>query len=449
MSLIPADNVFALGAILFGVAWLAFLIDTKPIGKKTSGVIWALGVSMLLSNTGIIPFSSPAYDFVGGSLVPLAIPLLLLKGDLRRIFRESGGVMISFCIASMATVAGAVIGFYLMDLGEIGPKVAGVYTGGWIGGAVNFLAVSQAVEMTPEEFSVSLSGSAMVSNLALFLLVAIPSIRLISRWFPPIEQGNLAEHATDGEGHQEFALFKLTHVTGAIALSFAICAAARWIGEWLSMPQYTILFITVLTIVVANLMPKTMDRMEGDFDLGMLFMYIFFGAVGAGTDANFFASSALILFFYGMFIILTHLVIVLLTAKMLKVDLDEAILNDAVDECQQAGGKVKGYLANVADEKQVIALFASIEIDLGPIAGLVNNAGILRDGLLVKARDEKVVDRMSLAQWQSVIDVNLTGVFLCGREAATRMIDSGTRGAIINISSIGNSTSNFQIIVVI
>ena len=96
MSLIPADNVFALGAILFCVAWLAFLIDTKPIGKKTSGVIWALGVSMLLSNTGIIPFSSPTYDFVGGSLVPLAIPLLLLKGDLRRIFRESGGVMIFF-----------------------------------------------------------------------------------------------------------------------------------------------------------------------------------------------------------------------------------------------------------------------------------------------------------------------------------------------------------------
>ena len=83
MALIPADNTFALGAVLFGIAWLAFWIDTHPIGKKTSGVIWALGISMLLSNTGLIPLSSPAYDFVGGSLVPLAIPLLLLKGDLR------------------------------------------------------------------------------------------------------------------------------------------------------------------------------------------------------------------------------------------------------------------------------------------------------------------------------------------------------------------------------
>ncbi len=66
MSLLPEDNVFALGAILFGLAWLGFWIDTHPIGRKTSGVIWVLGVAMLLSNTNLIPLASPAYDFVGG-----------------------------------------------------------------------------------------------------------------------------------------------------------------------------------------------------------------------------------------------------------------------------------------------------------------------------------------------------------------------------------------------
>ncbi len=117
-----------------------------------------------------------------GTLVPLAIPLLLFKADLRKIFRESGPVMLTFAIASAATVVGAVLGFYLLDLGEIGPKVAGVYAGSWIGGAVNFLAVSQAVKMTAEEFSVAISASSMVSNIALVLLVAIPSICWISRW---------------------------------------------------------------------------------------------------------------------------------------------------------------------------------------------------------------------------------------------------------------------------
>jgi uncharacterized membrane protein len=324
MSMISEQNILALGAILFGLAWLGFWIDTTALGKKTSGVVWVIAAAMVLSNFKLIPFSGPSYDFVGGTLVPLAIPLLLFKADLRKIFRESGPVMLTFAIASAATVAGAVIGYYLFDLGEIGPKVAGVYSGAWIGGAVNFIAVSQAVEMTPTEFSVSIGASSMVSNIALLMLVAIPSITWITRQLPE-HVGATAEEEGD-EAHEQFTRFKLTHVTGAIALSFAICAVASALSNWLSMSQYNILFITVLTLVVANLVPKTLHNLEGDFDLGMLFMYIFFAAVGAGTDVSFFFSAALILFFYGMFIIIAHLVIVLFAAKLLKVDLAEAIV---------------------------------------------------------------------------------------------------------------------------
>ena len=325
MSLIPADNVFALGAILFCVAWLAFLIDTKPLGKKTSGVIWALGVSMLLSNTGIIPFSSPTYDFVGGSLVPLAIPLLLLKGDLRRIFRESGAVMIFFCIACMATVVGAVIGFYIMDLGEIGPKVAGVYTGGWIGGAVNVLAISQAVEMTSQEFSVSISASSVVSMSALMLLIAIPSIELIKRMIPTQTEDS-AQLLPMELAQGETPTLHLTHISGALALSFIICGLAQSMAQWLQLPQYSILFITVLTIAVANVFPEKMAGLKGDFELGMLLMYLFFVAVGAGTDAISFIASAFHLFVYGMLIIIIHLVLVLFAARLMKVDMAEAIV---------------------------------------------------------------------------------------------------------------------------
>ena len=123
-------------------------------------------------------------------------------------------------------------------------------------------------------------------------------------------------------------------------------------------------------------------------------------------------------------------------AKLALVDVNQAALDEAVKACQ---GEVSAYVADVTDEQQVDDLFDRIEADLGPIAGLVNNAGILRDGLLIKAKDGKVTDRLSLQQWQSVIDVNLTGVFLCGRAAAGKMIESGTKGAIINISSISRA----------
>jgi uncharacterized membrane protein len=328
MTLIPDDSTFALGAIIFGLAWLGFWIDTSALGKKTSGVVWVLVAGMLLSNLNIIPLASPAYDFVGGSLVPLAIPLLLLKGDLKKIFRESGGVMITFCIASGATVAGVLVGFTLLDLGEIGPKVAGVYTGGWIGGAVNFLAVSKAVEMTPSEFSVAISASSVVSITALMLLIVIPSVRAIARWIP-------SDTVTDAttvdleSGNDAAPAMRLTHLTGALALSFCICALAQLAAEQLGMTQYSILFITLLTILVANVFPTAMHKLEGDFELGMLLMYLFFAVVGAGTDAISFLSNAVNLFVFGMIIILVHLALVLVCARLLKIDLAEAIVASA------------------------------------------------------------------------------------------------------------------------
>ena len=84
-------------------------------------------------------------------------------------------------------------------------------------------------------------------------------------------------------------------------------------------------------------------------------------------------------------------------------------------------------------------MFDRITAELGAPHGLVNNAGITRDALLVKVRDGGLVSKMTLEQWQAVIDVNLTGVFLCGREAAAKMIANERRGVIINIASISRA----------
>jgi 3-oxoacyl-[acyl-carrier protein] reductase len=101
--------------------------------------------------------------------------------------------------------------------------------------------------------------------------------------------------------------------------------------------------------------------------------------------------------------------------------------------------QVRAYGASVAVEAQVADTFDHIVADFGRFDGLINNAGILRDALLVKAKDGVITGKMTLAQWQAVIDVNLTGVFLCGREAAERMIRLGHGGVIINISSISRA----------
>lgn len=94
------------------------------------------------------------------------------------------------------------------------------------------------------------------------------------------------------------------------------------------------------------------------------------------------------------------------------------------------------FAMDVSNESNVVDVFEKIKTQFGSIDGLVNNAGIIRDGFLNKLNKEKQVESLSLSMWKSVIDVNLTGVFLCGREASKVMIQNKIAGVIVNISSI-------------
>jgi 3-oxoacyl-[acyl-carrier protein] reductase len=122
-------------------------------------------------------------------------------------------------------------------------------------------------------------------------------------------------------------------------------------------------------------------------------------------------------------------------------DLDQAKIDAVVAEAASLPGKVAGFIANVADEASVIALVTNAREALGGLNVLVNNAGIFKDGLLVKKdKNTGAVSGMTLKNWQAVIDVDLTGPFLCAREFAKSCIETNTRPAVIvGISSISRA----------
>lgn len=126
-------------------------------------------------------------------------------------------------------------------------------------------------------------------------------------------------------------------------------------------------------------------------------------------------------------------------ARIALLDLVPADLEATRAEFAGRGAEVRAYTLNVAKEAEVIAALDRVVADFGRLDVMVNNAGIIKDALLVKVKDGSVVSKMSLEQWQAVIDVNLTGVFLCGREAAERMIRLGHGGLIINIASVSKA----------
>jgi 3-oxoacyl-[acyl-carrier protein] reductase len=97
-----------------------------------------------------------------------------------------------------------------------------------------------------------------------------------------------------------------------------------------------------------------------------------------------------------------------------------------VDRIEAAGGRAWAHGADVAEEEQVEAMVKAVLEREGRLDVLVNNAGITRDGLLM---------RMKTADWRSVIDLNLTGVFLCTRAVSRPMLKARS-GRIVNITSV-------------
>jgi 3-oxoacyl-[acyl-carrier protein] reductase len=120
-------------------------------------------------------------------------------------------------------------------------------------------------------------------------------------------------------------------------------------------------------------------------------------------------------------------------------DLNQADLDRTRELCEAESVTCRTYVCNVTREEDVSSTLDAVVRDFGRLDVMINNAGITKDGLLVKVQDGKVVGKMSLDQWRAVVDVNLTGVFLGAREAAERMIGLGHGGAIISTSSISRA----------
>ncbi len=122
-----------------------------------------------------------------------------------------------------------------------------------------------------------------------------------------------------------------------------------------------------------------------------------------------------------------------LGAKVYGCDIGEDACRKAMDAARRNNWNLDMSVCDVGNEGSVAAFFERIGKAESRLDVLVNNAGITRDGLLVKIKDGQV-SRMPLADFQAVIQVNLTGVFLCAREAAPLLARQG--GVIINISSV-------------
>ena len=330
--LIGADQHFALWAILIGLAGFGFWCERYPWGRKYSGVMLLMTVAIVLANLRIIPTSAPAYDVVWDYLVPIAIPLLLFQADLKRIVRESGPTLIAFVIGSAAVVAGVFIGVALLDLGPEEAELAGIFTGTYIGGSLNFASVAEASGMRDGSMlAAAVAADNVATNLHFLLIILLPGIAWMANKYPTHHMDN-AVTVTDEYTTRvhRIADLDIAGLLAALALAFLLAALGKFMAEFAGKPQFAILVTTALTLGVATLLPQQIDKLSGHTEAGNVLMFIFLASIGATADIWQLVDIGPVLFGFAAIIIVVHLAILFGIGKLMKLDLAELAMASAV-----------------------------------------------------------------------------------------------------------------------
>jgi len=332
LPLIGPEQDFALWAILIAVAGFGFWSERYDWGRKYSGVMLLIGAAIVLANLRIIPTSAPAYDAVWEYLVPIAIPLLLFEADLKRIMRESGPTLIAFVIGSAAVVVGVAAGVAVLDLGQNEAEFAGIFTGTYIGGGLNFAAVAEATGMQDGSMlSAALAADNVLTNIHFLLIIFLPGITWFARHYRSQHIENAAEFSTGSEDapHQVQQL-DVAGLLFALALAFTLAALGRAIATFFGTPQFSILVTTALTLLFATFMPGVVKRLSGHVEAGNVMMFIFLASVGATADIWELVAVGPVLFAFATIIISVHMLILFAAGRFLKMDLAELAVASAV-----------------------------------------------------------------------------------------------------------------------
>jgi uncharacterized membrane protein len=322
-TLISADQTWALWAVLLSAGAFGLWAEKTRWGSKLSGAVVAIGTTFVLSNLRVIPSAAPAYDVVWGYLVPLAIPLLLFKADLKRILRESGPTLLAFAAGAVGTVAGTWIAYQLVPLGDEGWKLAGIFCATYVGGSLNYMAASEALGLRSGDLlAAGIAADNLVMTLYFLVLFALPSVGWLRKRY-----ANRVETVTGiDEADAAGPGITLGGMATALALAATLCAVGYGLAARLGWSSAGILLVTAMTVALATLRPKQMGSIAGAHEVGVLLMQFFFAAIGASANIGVVLKVGPVLFVFAALILTIHLATILIAGRLLKLDLAEIVI---------------------------------------------------------------------------------------------------------------------------
>lgn len=330
-------------AVLAAITSLFFFLENKYKWKFFNFIpplIFIYLTPVLLSNTGVIPSHAGVYDFMGKTVLPMFIIIMLLDVDLLATARVMGKGLFVMLVGTAGVVIGAPIGFFLVKqgLGAEAWKGFGALAGSWIGGTGNMLAVAQAVEL--DERTVEY-GYAVIADNAVYLiwLPIMLGSKSLARWF-----NKFTGVSKDRVEKMETAAKKLTtdkgkvemrHLLYLALLGFGGTALAGWLSQqlppyepYLSASTYNIFLVTLIGIALSF---TKASRIPGSRELAMALVYLFVARMGAKADLSS-ISTAVFWFVLGAYIwIFVHGGFLLLAARIFRVDVHTAAIASAAN----------------------------------------------------------------------------------------------------------------------
>ena len=326
-SLIPADFDWAIWALLLAAAAFGIWSERTRWGARLSGCLVTMGVTFVLSNLRILPaVGAVPYDVTWSYLVPLAIPLLLLRADLRRILREAGPTLAAFAIGAAGTVLGTIVAYRVVPLGESGWQLAAIFSATYVGGSMNYAAAAEAVGLRGGDLlTAGVAADNLVMALYFLVLFALPGWGWLRDRFP--RRHEISTTVEVGSAHDSGPqLPGLLGTTAALALAAGLCAFGFLVADLMHWRGGGILVLTAVTVVIATVIPGPLQRLRGAETVGMFLMQIFFAVIGASANVLVVMRVGPVLFVFAALILTIHLAVLLLGGRLLRLDLRELVI---------------------------------------------------------------------------------------------------------------------------
>ena len=323
VPLITPDQHWPLLAILFSVGALGLLSERTRIGARLSPVVVTMAGTFVLSNLSLIPSAAPVYDMVWSYLVPLAIPLLLFRADLRRILREAGPTLVAFALGAVGTVIGTILAYHLVPLGDQGWKLAAIFAATYIGGSINYAGAAEAVGLRDGDLlTAGVAADNLMMAVYFLVLFALPSIGWLRARYPV----RAARAASAAEAVPDAAPLTLSAMASGLAVAASVCALGFGLAAWLDLGPVGILIVTALIVAFATLRPAASERLAASEPLGVLLMQVFFATIGASANLAVVIRVGPWLLVFAAVILSVHLLTLLTAGWLLRLDLSELVI---------------------------------------------------------------------------------------------------------------------------